>query len=182
MGKFRCANGVYTCTNLSSVCTYVGVIHREVDAREFRCAYIRVRMYPPCTYVGVIHPELGAGEFRCAYVVEVSIFLKHKKSALRGGRSQRINNLCDTLLEQRLLEIHVAYDRYSNKISAFVVYMVCIFRYTIVVGDGSAEVRGAITVRGHYFENGNIQLQTSKEVAAKTVSFSVSVSKMKRGV
>lgn len=62
-----------------------------------------------------------------------------------------------------------------------------------MVGEESAEVRGAITVRGHYFENGNIQLQTSKEVGAKTVSFSVSeyvenekrrvvVSKTKRGV
>ncbi|CAM9267857.1 unnamed protein product [Pylaiella littoralis] len=49
-------------------------------------------------------------------------------------------------------------------------------RYTIVVGEDSAEVRGAITVRGHYFENGNIQLQTSKEVGAKTVSFSGSKS------
>lgn len=49
------------------------------------------------------------------------------------------------------------------------------FRYTIAVGEeGSAEVCGTITVRGHYFENGNIQLQTSKEVAAKTVTFSVS--------
>ena len=47
-------------------------------------------------------------------------------------------------------------------------------RYTVVVGEGSAEVCGAITVRGHYFENGNIQLRTSKEVAAKTVPFSVS--------
>eukprot|EP00752_Nemacystus_decipiens_P018183 g16313.t1 len=45
-------------------------------------------------------------------------------------------------------------------------------RYTVAVGDGSAEVCGTITVRGHYFEAGNIQLQTSKEVAAKTVAFS----------
>lgn len=33
---------------------------------------------------------------------------------------------------------------------------------------------GAVTVRGHYFENGNIQLQTSKQVEAKTVAFTVS--------
>eukprot|EP00903_Cladosiphon_okamuranus_P015630 g14433.t1 len=45
-------------------------------------------------------------------------------------------------------------------------------RYTIAVVGGSAEVCGAITVRGHYFENGNIQLQTTKEVAVKTVTFS----------
>ncbi|CAN0430031.1 unnamed protein product, partial [Ectocarpus sp. 13 AM-2016] len=42
--------------------------------------------------------------------------------------------------------------------------------YTVAVGAGSAEVCGAITVRGHYFENGNIQLQTSKQVGAKTVA------------
>lgn len=47
------------------------------------------------------------------------------------------------------------------------------FRYTVAVGEGSAEVCGAITVRGHYFENGNIQLQTAKEVPAKTITFSV---------
>ncbi|CAN0028857.1 unnamed protein product, partial [Hapterophycus canaliculatus] len=44
-------------------------------------------------------------------------------------------------------------------------------RYTITVGGGSAEVCGVITVRGHYFEDGNIQLQTSKEVGEKTVTF-----------
>ncbi|CAN0132471.1 unnamed protein product [Ectocarpus fasciculatus] len=44
-------------------------------------------------------------------------------------------------------------------------------RYTVAVGAGSAEVCGAITVRGHYFEDGNIQLQTSKQVGAKTVAF-----------
>lgn len=43
-----------------------------------------------------------------------------------------------------------------------------------MVGEDSAEVSGTITVRGHYFENGNIQLQTSKTVAAKTLPFSVS--------
>lgn len=50
-------------------------------------------------------------------------------------------------------------------------------RYTIALGDGSAEVSGVITVRGHYFENGNIQLQTSKEVSPKTISFSVRIPK-----
>ncbi|CAN0585118.1 unnamed protein product, partial [Ectocarpus sp. 12 AP-2014] len=50
-------------------------------------------------------------------------------------------------------------------------------RYTVAVGAGSAEVCGAITVRGHYFENGNIQLQTSKQVGAKTVAFTVSAEK-----
>lgn len=44
-------------------------------------------------------------------------------------------------------------------------------RYTVTVSGGSAEVCGVISVRGHYFENGNIQLQTSKEIEAKTVTF-----------
>lgn len=48
-------------------------------------------------------------------------------------------------------------------------------RYTVAIAEGSAEVCGVITVRGHYFEDGNIQLQTSKEVGSKSVPFSVSV-------
>lgn len=47
------------------------------------------------------------------------------------------------------------------------------FRYTVTVANGSAEVRGTTGARGHYFENGNIQLQTSKELTAKRVSFMV---------
>eukprot|EP00904_Undaria_pinnatifida_P006350 jgi/Undpi1/2845/HiC_scaffold_14.g06222.m1 len=49
-------------------------------------------------------------------------------------------------------------------------------RYTVTVDGEAAEVRGTISVRGHYFENGNIQLQTSKEVAAKTLTFADSKS------
>lgn len=48
------------------------------------------------------------------------------------------------------------------------------YRYTVTIGDGSAEVCGTTAVRGHYFENGNIQLQTSKQVPTKTLPFTVS--------
>lgn len=49
-------------------------------------------------------------------------------------------------------------------------------RYEVAVGGGSVKVSGAITVRGHYFENGNIQLQTSKQVTPKTITFADSAS------
>lgn len=55
--------------------------------------------------------------------------------------------------------------------SSVVVARLC--RYTIVVKDGSVDVGGVISVRGHYFEDGNIQLQTSKTVETKNLSFTV---------
>ncbi|XP_076039895.1 F-actin-capping protein subunit alpha [Oratosquilla oratoria] len=36
--------------------------------------------------------------------------------------------------------------------------------WTVVVGGGSAEVRGVLKVQVHYYEEGNVQLVTSKEV------------------
>ncbi|CAM9749489.1 unnamed protein product [Ascophyllum nodosum] len=45
-------------------------------------------------------------------------------------------------------------------------------RYTIRVGEGSADVCGKTSVRGHYFEDGNIQLQTSKDLSPKDLTFS----------
>lgn len=47
--------------------------------------------------------------------------------------------------------------------------------YAVSIGDGSAEVSGKTSVRGHYFEDGNIQLQTSKDLPAKKLPFSVGV-------
>lgn len=47
-------------------------------------------------------------------------------------------------------------------------------RYTVSIGEGSAEVAGETKIRGHYFEDGNIQLQTSKALQGKTVAFEVS--------
>ncbi|KAH8061446.1 hypothetical protein JL722_4068 [Aureococcus anophagefferens] len=42
--------------------------------------------------------------------------------------------------------------------------------WTVVLGDGEALVSGAVKVRAHYFEDGNVQLQTSKTCGEATVA------------
>ncbi|CAM9644807.1 unnamed protein product [Chrysoparadoxa australica] len=44
--------------------------------------------------------------------------------------------------------------------------------YTVQVGDGKATFKGTIKVRGHYFESGNMQLQSTKAVQEQTLSYS----------
>lgn len=44
--------------------------------------------------------------------------------------------------------------------------------WTITVEGGKAKIEGEIKIHAHYFEDGNIQLQTTKTVPSTTVSFS----------
>lgn len=43
--------------------------------------------------------------------------------------------------------------------------------WTVVLGEGEALVSGHVKVRAHYFEDGNVQLQTTKQYDEQTVTF-----------